>query len=145
MIAELEMPLTRRLVPMVLAVIVVAATIEMIRRRKLREQYAILWLLASGVLVVFAIFPGLVVMLSHVLQVNYLTIIVIACFFFLAMIVMHFAVVISHQAEQIRRLAERVALMQNELRRGRSSPPEDTQESPQAQSDTTAGPQPAAG
>ena len=145
MIAELEMPLTRRLVPMVLAVIVVAATIEMIRRRKLREQYAILWLLASGVLVVFAIFPRLVVMLSHVLQVNYLTIIVIACFFFLAMIVMHFAVVISHQAEQIRRLAERVALMQNELRRGRSSPPDGTRKSREAQSGTTAGPQPAAG
>lgn len=144
MIAELEMPLTRRLVPMVLAIIVVAATIEMIRRRKLREEYAILWLFASAVLAVFAIFPGLVVLLSHVLKVNYLTIIVVACFFFLAMIVMHFAVVISHQAEQIRKLAERIALMENELRRGRSFLPKGAEKASAARSETASGPEPSA-
>ncbi len=144
MIAELDMPLTRRLVPMALAIIVVAATIEMIRRRKLREEYAILWLFASAVLVVFAIFPGLVVLLSHVLRVNYLTIIVMACFFFLAMIVMHFAVVISHQGEQIRKLAEHIALMENELRRGRSSAPKGAENASEAPSETAGGPEPSA-
>jgi len=133
MIAGLEMPLTRRLVPMILAVIIVAATIEMIRRRRLREEYAILWLLASGVLLIFAVFPGLVVLLSHALKVNYLTIIVMACFFFLAMIVMHFAVVISHQTEQIRQLAERIALMENELRREKPGPHQVPRKAPEGQ------------
>jgi len=145
MIAELDMPLTRRLFPMVVAIVVAAVTIEMIRRRKLREQYAILWLLASAVLVIFAVFPDLVVLLSRILKVNYLTIIVMAFFFFLAMIVMHFAVVISHQAEQIRKLAEHIALMENELRRERSSPPGGADKPPGADSDTPGGPQAAGG
>jgi hypothetical protein len=144
MIAELDMPLTRRLFPMVVAIIVAAVTIEMIRRRKLREQYAILWLLASAVLVIFAVFPDLVVLLSRVLRVNYLTIIVMAFFFFLAMIVMHFAVVISHQAEQIRKLAEHLALMENELRRRGLAAPKDAEKAPQARSDSTSGSQPTA-
>jgi len=116
MIAQFQqMPLTRRLVPMVLAAIVVLVTIEMIRRRRLREEYAILWLFASGVLVVFAIFPQLVIYLQRLLKVNYLTIIVMSVFVFLAMIVMHFATVITRQADQIRRLAERTAILHRKL------------------------------
>jgi len=114
-IAAMDMPWTRRLFPLALAVGVALVTIEMIRRRKLREQYAITWLLASAVLLAFAIFPDLVSYVSRTLKVNYLTIIVLACFFFLAMIVMHFAMVISRQAEQIRQLAERLALLRRQV------------------------------
>jgi hypothetical protein len=117
------MPLRRWLVPLILAIIVVAATLEMIRRRKLREEYAMLWLGTSLVLLVFAVFPDLVAWLSRLLQVNYLTIVVLACFLFLSLIVLHYAVVISRQSEQIRQLAERVSLLQLELmeRRGNNA------------------------
>jgi hypothetical protein len=117
-IPEVEMPVMRRLVPLVLAVVVAAVTLEMIRRRKLREEYAMLWLGASAVLWVFAIFPNFLGWLHNVLNTNYLTIVVLACFLFLALIVLHYAVVISRQTEQIRQLAERVALLQLALREG---------------------------
>ncbi len=117
MLALIEMPLTRRLVPLVMAFIVILAAIELIRRRKLREEYAMLWLTASVALLVFAIFPGIILWLQITLQVNYLTIIVLSCFLFLAMILMHMATIISRQAEQIRRVAEQIALMDNILAR----------------------------
>ncbi|MDK1031455.1 MAG: DUF2304 domain-containing protein, partial [Planctomycetia bacterium] len=118
MIAEEAMPLVRRLVPLVFAVAVSLATIEMIRRRKLREEYAILWLCASAGLMLLAIFPGILAWLQAVLKVNYLTIVVLACFLFLALISLHQAAVISRQAEDIRQIAERLALLQQEVREG---------------------------
>jgi hypothetical protein len=121
MFALMDMPLTRRLVPLVMAFIVILAAIELIRRRKLREEYAILWLTASVALLVFAVFPGIVLWLQNTLQVNYLTIIVLSCFLFLAMILMHMATIISRQAEQIRRVAEQLALLDNKLARKAAS------------------------
>ena len=127
MILALEMPLTRRLVPMFIALIVVVGAIEMIRRRKLREEYAVLWLAASAALLIFAIFPELVIYLQRLHKVNYLTIIVMACFVFLGTIVMHFATVITRQSEQIRHLAEQMAIMRQHLKEldasGGTSPP----------------------
>ena len=117
MFALIDMPLTRRLVPLVMAFIVILAAVELIRRRKLREEYAMLWLTASVALLVFAVFPGIVIWLQTTLQVNYLTIIVLSCFLFLAMILMHMATIVSRQAEQIRRVAEQIALLDNMLAR----------------------------
>ncbi len=107
----LEMPLTRRLFPLLIAAIIVLATFEMIRRRKLREEYAILWVLASLVMLAFAAFPVLVIWLSQALRVNYLTVIVLSLFGFMAIILMHFAMVVSRQSEQIRQLTERVTIL----------------------------------
>lgn len=124
MIAELSAPLTQRLVSVALAAIVILVTVEMIRRRKLREEYALLWLMASLSLTILAIFPNIPVLLNRLLNINYLTIVVMLVFLFLGMIVMHFAVVISSHAEQIRQLAQQVAILENQLRQARQDAPE---------------------
>ena len=132
MFALMDMPLTRRLVPLVMAMIVVLTAIELIRRRKLREEYAMLWLASSIALLVFAIFPGLVLWFQQILQVNYLTFIVLTCFLFLAMILMHMATVISRQSEQIRHLAERTAIQQQQIQDGLAETGKDRQAERQA-------------
>jgi len=115
LLAVTNIVLMRRLVPLAMALLIIVITVEMIRRRKLREEYAMLWLGASATLLVFAIFPELLIWLSRELNVNYLTLVVLALFTFLAVIVMHFAVVISKQTEEIRQLAQQLALMNQKL------------------------------
>jgi len=115
MILAASIPLHHRIVSLALAVAVAAAVVEMIRRRKLREEYAMLWLIASGVLVVIGAFPSITFWLGRVLGISYLTIVVMAAFLFLAMIVMHFATVISRHAEHIRQLAQQVAILRGRL------------------------------
>ena len=128
MMLALEMPLARRLVPLAMAAVVLLATLEMIRRRKLREEYAMLWLFTSAALLVFGIFPGIVIWLQRTLQVNYLTIIVLAGFLFLSLLVMHFAVVASRHAEQVRQLAQRIALLDHQFRELRDRPTDGAKE-----------------
>ncbi len=117
----LTMPLVRRLVPMVVALIVVATVIELIRRRKFREEYAMLWLLASAVMLVFAIFPGAIITLQELLQTNYLTIVMLSGFAFLALIILHLTAVLTSRADDVRKLAQSVALLEKELRQLRES------------------------
>lgn len=115
MIAQMSIPLIHRIVSFVLAAAVVVSTVELIRRRKLREEYALLWFGTSVVLLVMAIFPSVPFRLSRWLGINYVTLMVMVCFLFLGMIVLHFATVITHQSEQIRSLAERMAIMRQQL------------------------------
>ena len=117
MIATILIPLSHRIIALSIAAAVLATTIEMIRRRKLREEYAMLWLSTSMILTVLAIFPQIPFFLNQALGINYLTLLTLACFLFLAMIVMHYATAISRDAEHIRQLAQQVALLNEEVER----------------------------
>jgi len=117
MIATILIPLTHRIIALSIAAAVLATTVEMIRRRKLREEYAMLWLSTSLVLTVLAIFPQIPFFLNQALGINYLTMLMLSCFLFLAMIVMHYATAISRDAEHIRQLAQQVALLKEEVER----------------------------
>jgi hypothetical protein len=117
MIATILIPLSHRIIALSIAAAVLATTIEMIRRRKLREEYAMLWLSTSMILTVLAIFPQIPFFLNQALGINYLTLLTLACFLFLAMIVMHYATAISRDAEHIRQLAQQVALLKEEMER----------------------------
>ena len=117
MIATILIPLSHRIIALSIAAAVLATTIEMIRRRKLREEYAMLWLSTSMILTVLAIFPQIPFFLNQALGINYLTMLMLSCFLFLAMIVMHYATAISRDAEHIRQLAQQVALLKEEVER----------------------------
>lgn len=127
MIATILIPLSHRIVALSIAALVIVTTIEMIRRRKLLEEYAMLWLGTSLVLAVTAIFPQIPFWLNQLLGINYLTLIILACFLFLAMIVLHYATAISRDVEHIRQLAQQVALLKEEMARLREQAPQASQ------------------
>ncbi len=123
MIAAIEIPLMHRIIALSMAAAVVVTTVEMIRRRRLREEYAMLWLGTSVVLSVMAIFPQILFWLNGILGINYLTMLTLSCFLFLAMIVMHYATAISRDTEHIRQLAQQVALLKEEVEKLREQTP----------------------
>ncbi len=116
---------SQRLIPLLVAVIITVATVELIRRRKLREQYALVWLFASSVLVLFAIFPSLLIIISGWLGVNYLTTLFLATFSFLALVALGQAIAISRLTEELRQTAQRTALLEQQIKKavGHSDPP----------------------
>ena len=111
----IEFSLAQRVVALVVALVIVAMTVELIRRRKLRERYALLWIGASLVLMAFAAFPSLLWMLSRALGVFYLTTLTILCFAFLSIVMMHIAVAVSRSADDRRRIAQRMAMLERKL------------------------------
>lgn len=116
MIIAMDLPLVRRVVPLGLAAVLAIATLELIRRRKLREEYAMFWFFASMVLLIVALVPDIVIWLQGVLQTGYLTLIVLICFFMMLLITLHFAVVASRHTQEIHQLAQQIAMLKLKLR-----------------------------
>jgi hypothetical protein len=98
------------------AIIVVVAVL--IRKGRLLERYAILWLLASLVLLVFSLWRGLLDIVAYFLGFYYPpAFLFLAGFVFLMLILLHFSIVISTLSKQNSDLAREVGLLRLELER----------------------------
>jgi hypothetical protein len=109
------------------SVALLGIVIELIRSRKLRERYALLWLATAGVILFFAAWRTGLHRLSDVLGIAYPpnALFVLAMLFMLVLL-LHFSTVISKLSDRTTVLTQRLALMEERLREvehGPTSPP----------------------
>jgi hypothetical protein len=99
------------------SVALLGIVIELIRARKLRERYALLWLATAAVILVFAVWRSGLHELSKALGVAYPpnALFVIAMLFVLVLL-LHFSTVISKLSDRCTTLTQRLALMEERLR-----------------------------
>src|SRR4030042_1782887 len=90
--------------------------IELVRRRKLREEYSWLWLLTASVILLLTLWFDLLKWITHMIGaiVPSSTIFLFA-FVFLIFISLHFSVVISKLTDRNKELAQRYALLESEV------------------------------
>ncbi|MGO0123380.1 DUF2304 domain-containing protein [Desulfothermobacter acidiphilus] len=94
----------------------ILAVLELVRRRWLRERYALLWLLTGGALMLFACKRSLVEALSRALGIYYPpSALFLLGFLLLLLLNLQYAIALSRQSERIVRLAQEVALLRQEL------------------------------
>ena len=107
-----------QLVTIVGAAVLLLTVLEMVRRRRLMERYALLWLLSAGVLLALAIWSGALARVSRAIGVIYppnaLFFIAIGC---IILLLLHFSSVVSRLSQQSELLAQRHALLDERLRR----------------------------
>jgi hypothetical protein len=89
-----------------------AFILYLVRKKKLREDYSLLWLFFGGIFLVLSIWRDSLEFISRALGIAYapaaIFIILIMCLF---MIMIQFSMIISKQANQISSLAQEVALL----------------------------------
>lgn len=90
--------------------------LELIRKKKLLEKYALLWFASTIVLTMFAVWRDLLEKLASLLGVYYApsALFLIALFCGLVL-VLHFTIVISKLSEQNKILAQTVALLKQKV------------------------------
>jgi hypothetical protein len=107
-----------QLVAILGAATLLLTVLEMVRRRRLTERYALLWLLSAGVLLVLAVWSGALAKISHAIGVIYPP---NALFFiaigFILLLLLHFSSAVSRLSDQSDTLAQRQALLEERLRR----------------------------
>ena len=98
------------------AVVICAVIFELVRRQRLNERYAILWLLAGITVLVLSLGQDTLIRLSRDAGIAYApsAVFAIAFLFVLAMLI-QFSIAISRLSEQNIALAQRLALMQQRL------------------------------
>lgn len=92
----------------------------LLRRGALREKYAVLWLFFSGAALFFAVFPSTLVWFSHLIgvaePVNLLFFMTVVL---LVLVAVQLSYELSRHEMRIRRLAEEVALLRDEIGQGK--------------------------
>ena len=100
------------------AVCYLALILWLLKKKKLTVRYSIIWLISAGVLMVFAVFPYVVLVLTDLLgmavPINVVFILVIA---FMLLLLLSLSSIVSGFAEKIKRLAQENALLEERVRR----------------------------
>jgi len=110
------MPFRNKIVAVIFGFAMLLLIIELVRRRKLREEYSWLWLLTGGVILVLTFWYDLLRWMTQLIGavVPSSTIFFFAVLF-LFLISLHFSVVISKLTDRNKELAQQYALLESEL------------------------------
>lgn len=107
-----------QIIALVISLLWIVVVVELVRRRKLIGGYSLLWLMTGIILVVFALWEGLLIKLTHFLGLVYPP----STFFalvivFLTLILLEFSVRLSYLSRQNKTLAQKIALMDNQIKK----------------------------
>ena len=100
------------------SIILLLAVLELVRRRRLREKYALLWILTAIVLLILSLWRGLVDSIAIALGISYGPLITIAVgALFVLVVLLHYSTVISALTDRTAVLAQQIAMLEERLRR----------------------------
>ena len=105
-----------RVALLALSVMLLAVILELVRRGRFKERYALLWLASALLGLMVGVFPGIIVWIARILNVQFLTVVFGLAFVFFLGLILSFCVVISQLSEQNRELAQELALLANRLK-----------------------------
>ena len=88
--------------------------LEMVRRRKLREEYSILWLFGSALILVLSLKQDWLVGISHAMGIVYPpSFLFLVGILFILLILIHFSIAISKLHQMNKRMAQEIALLKS--------------------------------
>jgi len=107
-----------------IAVVVTAVLLflvfELVRRRRLQERYALLWLLSAVVLLVLAAWSGLLEQVADLVGIaTPSNALFVVGFAFVLTLLLHFSLAVSRLTDETKILAQQVARLDAELRDAR--------------------------
>src|SRR3954453_18470537 len=105
-----------QIVSIIAASLVLLAIFELVRRRRLMERYAILWLASGLVLLGLAIWRNGLEKIANGLGVAYPpNALFLIAFGFVLVLLLHFSIAVSKLADQSKILAQRIALLEERV------------------------------
>lgn len=105
-------------IAIVASILIILFIVSLIRKRKLREEYSIMWIIGSLVLIAFSIRRDLLDKVANMVGVFYAPVVLLLVgVFFGILIFLHLTVMISKQTEQNRTLVQEIALLKHRIER----------------------------
>ncbi|MCK8491641.1 DUF2304 domain-containing protein [Spirosoma sp. RP8] len=110
------LPITIQVISLLVAFLVMLFIGRLIVRGKLREEYAILWIVCTLILIVFSVWRRGLEQIALTLGVFYPpSLVFLAAIFAVLVFLVHLSVVVSRLQSQIKTLSQEVALLRHEL------------------------------
>lgn len=109
------MPLSQKIFALLICCFVFVVTINLVRKRKLREEYSVLWLVTSLLMFILVVrYEWLVALTAFIGAGLPTTTLFICSIIFLMLIAVQFSIKISHLTGQVKNLAQENALIRQE-------------------------------
>lgn len=101
------------------SVVMLFYILEMVRRRRLQEEYSILWLAGSVVILVLSLKRDWLEGISRVFGVVYPpSLLFVVAIFFILLILIHFSITVSKLYQMNKKMAQEIALLKEEREAG---------------------------
>ncbi len=121
------MPLRQQIFAILISIIIFIVIIELVRKRKLREEFSLIWLLTGFLLFILAIWYDLLLAITSLIGASLAT---STLFFFglvfLILINLYYSIKLSAIANQMKNLVQEIGILKSEAR---SQKPEARKES----------------
>jgi hypothetical protein len=112
-------PLRVSIVAAAVSFVLLIVVLELIRSRRLRERYALLWLATAGAMLGLSLWRGGLDTIAGLVGIHYApSALFVAAAVFIVVVLLHFSTVISRLSDENTILAQRLALLEAELRDG---------------------------
>jgi hypothetical protein len=110
------MPLQQQIFALVVSALVFVIVIDMVRKRRLREEYSVLWLLTSVLMFVLVFRYEWLVSLTDLIGAGLpTTTLFLFSIIFLMLLSVQFCIKISRLTDQVKNLSQENALMKQEI------------------------------
>ena len=111
-----------RIVAVIVTAVMLGVVLELVRRRRLIERYALLWMVVALVLLVLAVWNQLLAHVSHAIGIEVpANALFIAGFAVAFLMLLHFSVITSRLSEETKILAQEIARLDAEARAARAA------------------------
>jgi hypothetical protein len=98
------------------SVLIMFIVVELVRRRKLREEYSWLWLLTGGIIILLVVWYEPLVFITHLIgAIAPTTTLFIFGLLFLMLISLHYSIQISKLSHQVKEMAQQLALLKGQV------------------------------
>jgi hypothetical protein len=97
--------------------VLLIVVLELVRRRRLLERYALLWLFSTALLLGLAVWRGLLQDVAKVIGIHYPpSALFVIAFGAILVLLLHFSIAVSRLADQTKILAQRLAILEERQR-----------------------------
>ena len=112
------MDLHLRVVAILGSVGLLLVVLDLVRRRRLLERYALVWLGVTVLLILLSVWDGLLTGVASVIGIVYPpSALFVIAFGFVIVLLLHFSVAVSRLADQSKVLAQQLGLLEERMRR----------------------------
>lgn len=106
----------QKIFAIIASVLIMLLVVELVRRRRLREEYSWLWLLTGGVIILLVVWYDLLLWVTHLIgAVAPTTTLFIFSTLFLMLISLHYSIQISKLSHQVKEMGQQLALLRGQL------------------------------
>jgi hypothetical protein len=106
----MEIALPARIVFGITSILLTGFILFFIGNNSIKEKYSLLWLPLAFLFLLFGLFPNLLLWISKIVHLHYITVVLLCIIFVFTCILLYLTIRLSSLREDVKKLAQEIAL-----------------------------------